>query len=158
MSAEKSRRLLFVCTGNIGRSPVAQFLAEKLARERGLPWRAESAGTAAEVGEGMEAGAVKALASRGLAGLTHRARQVDERMLAAADKVYALTRGHRDRLAAGFPEFSSKVEVLREAAGLPGPDVDDPYGQSDAVYEQCAARIEEALDILIRRNHAEPHR
>ncbi len=46
--------------------------------------------------------------------------------------------------------------MLREAAGLRDVDVADPYGEPDAVYEACAANIEEALKILIRRNsHAE---
>jgi protein-tyrosine-phosphatase len=42
---------------------------------------------------------------------------------------------------------------LREAAGLPDADIDDPYGESDSVYESCAVSIEEALNILIQRCH-----
>jgi protein-tyrosine-phosphatase len=158
MTTER-KSVLFVCTGNICRSPVAQFLAEKLAREAGLPLRASSAGTMGEVGMEMEPGAIKALAARGLTGLTHRARQVDEEMLSRADVVYALTGRHRDWLVSRFPAYAAKVVLLREAAGLPGSDVADPYGLSDDDYEICAARIEEALKILIRRNsHAEKTR
>jgi protein-tyrosine-phosphatase len=153
------KRLLFVCTGNICRSPVAQFLAERLAREAGLPLHASSAGVEAELGHGMEPGAKRALAARGLKGLTHLARQLDEAMLAGADLTYALTRAHRDVIVARFPAYAAKVVVLREAAGLPDPDVADPYAEPDEVYEECAARIEEALKILIRRNsHAENSR
>ena len=152
----ESQKFLFVCTGNICRSPVAQFLAERLAREAGLPVRASSAGVAAELGHGMEPGARRALAARGIKGVNHLARQLDEAMCADADQIYALTRGHRDIIVAEFPAHAAKVAVLREAAGLPGADVADPYGESDAVYEECAAKIEEALKILIRRNsHAE---
>lgn len=158
MTTER-QRILFVCTGNICRSPVAQFLAERLAREAGLSLRASSAGTMGEVGMEMEPGAVKALASRGLTGLTHSARQLDEEMLSQADVVYALTGRHRDWIASRFPAHAAKVAVLREAAGLQGADVADPYGLSDDDYEICAARIEEALKILIRRNpHAEKTR
>jgi protein-tyrosine-phosphatase len=159
MTKPAPRRLLFVCTGNICRSPIARFLAERLAREAGLPWSAASAGVAAEVGEGMTSGAVRALASRGISGVRHAARQLDERMLAETDQVYALTLSHRARIAAAFPAHAAKVAVLREAAGLPDPDVEDPYGLSDAVYEDCASRIEEALKILIRRDsHVERSR
>ena len=150
------QNILFVCTGNICRSPVAQFLADRMAREAGLTLRASSAGVAAELGHGMEPGARRALAARGIKGVSHLARQLDEPMCADADQIYALARDHRDIIVARFPAHAAKVAVLREAAGLPDADVEDPYGESDAVYEECAAKIEEALKILIRRNsHAE---
>ena len=158
MTTER-QRVLFVCTGNICRSPVAQFLAERLAREAGLPLRASSAGTEAELGHDMEPGARRALVARGVKGVSHLAVQLEEALCADADQIYALTRGHRATIVSRFPAHAAKVAVLREAAGLPAPDVADPYGESDAVYEECARNIEEALKILIRRNsHAENNR
>jgi protein-tyrosine phosphatase len=147
----EAKRLLFVCTGNICRSPAAQYLAAKLAREHGLPWTMSSAGTEAEIGRGMTPGAVRALASRGVRGASHVARQLENEMLAEADVVYALTRAHKTVIDRRFPEHAGKTAVLREAAGLAEADVEDPYGESDAIYEECAARIEEALKILVRR-------
>jgi protein-tyrosine-phosphatase len=138
---------------------MARFLAERRARELGLAISAASAGTAAEVGQPMTPEAVKALSSRSIHGVHHVARQLDARMLELSDSTYALTRAHRNLIHAQFPQFSAKVTVLREAAGLPDIDVEDPYGLSQAVYEDCAARIEEALELIIRRNtHAEEHR
>ena len=151
------RRLLFVCTGNICRSPMARFLAERRAREAGLALRAASAGTAAEVGWGMTPEAERALAARGISGVRHQARQVDAAIMAEADEVYALTRSHRERLLRLFPAHAAKVAVLREAAGLPEPDVEDPYGLPDSVYDECASRIDEALAALIWRNHDASH-
>jgi protein-tyrosine phosphatase len=151
------RDILFVCTGNICRSPVAQLLSERLASEAGLSWSASSAGVEAEIGKTMTPGAARTLASRGIRGSKHIAHQLDAEMLAAADEVYALTRGHKSVIASRFPAHAAKVKVLREAAGLPDADVEDPYGESDGVYESCALSIEEALNILIQRsdNHAE---
>jgi protein-tyrosine phosphatase len=156
VSKPAPRRLLFVCTGNICRSPLAQFLAERLARDAGLPLSAASAGVEAEIGRGMTPGALRALAARGIKGVNHVARQLDEQMLAEADWTYALTRAHLEIIARRFPAHAAKVSVLREAAGLRDGDVEDPYGEADSIYEDCAARIEEALKILIRRSpHAE---
>jgi len=149
--APAPRKFLFVCTGNICRSPVAQFLAERLAEEAGLPWRTASAGVAAEVGWAMEAGAVRALAARGIVNKSHAARQLDAAMMDEAHEIYALTRAHRDTIVSRFPKQASKVAVLREAAGLPGPDVFDPYGMNDAAYERCTNLIEEALNAIIQR-------
>jgi protein-tyrosine-phosphatase len=121
--------------------------------------RASSAGVEAEIGHGMEPGARRALASRGIKGVSHVARQLDEPMCAGADRIYALTLAHKNIIVARFPAHAEKVAVLRQAAGLPDPDVADPYAEPDSVYEECAARIEEALKILIRRNsHAEKTR
>jgi protein-tyrosine-phosphatase len=159
MTRPGARRHLFVCTGNICRSPMARFLAERLAREADLPWSAASAGVAAMVGEPMTAEAARALASRGISGVRHAGRALDAEALSSADQVYAMTRSHRDAIAARFPAHAAKVAVLREAAGLPDPDVEDPYGLPDSSYEECASRIEEALKILIRRSpHAEKSR
>ena len=156
-SESAPKNILFVCTGNICRSPVAQLLSERLASEAGLRWRASSAGVEAEIGKGMTPGAARTLASRGIRGSKHIARQLDVDMLAATDEVYALTRGHKAAIVSRFPEHAAKIKVLREAAGLPDADVEDPYGESDDVYESCALRIEEALTILIQRcyDHAE---
>ncbi len=159
MNAPGSRRLLFVCTGNTCRSPLARFLAERRAREAGLPWSASSAGIAAVPDLPLSPGAVRALAARGVTGVAHRSRVVEDAMLAEADAVYALSREHRDALVARFPAHAGKVAVLREAAGLSPVDVEDPLGGSEGVYAECAARIEEALNILIRRTpHAQDAR
>ncbi|NNN06269.1 MAG: low molecular weight protein arginine phosphatase [Elusimicrobia bacterium] len=157
MSHFSPRRPLFVCTGNICRSPMAAFLAEKLAQEAGLELHAASAGTAAEVGMDMTPEAARALAARGISATRHEARQLDAALLNAADHVYALTRAHRAWIVARFPAHAAKVAVLRQAAGLTDADVADPYGLSQAVYEECASRIEEALDIILRRNNHVEH-
>jgi protein-tyrosine phosphatase len=136
---------------------MARFLAERLAREAGLPLRAASAGLAAEPGDDLEGGARRALAARGMEGVRHSAQRLDEALLASADAVYALTRAHRDLVVSRYPAHAAKVSVLREAAGLPDPDVADPYGGTEAVYGECADRIEEALNILIRRKDHAPH-
>lgn len=151
MSAD-ARRLLFVCAGNTCRSPMARFLAERLARREKLPWTAASAGVSAAAGAPLTPGAARALAGRGIAGVRHAARPLTEAEIGAADAVYTLTRDLRDAVVGRFPGAAAKTAVLRAAAGFPDADVADPLGGSDADYERCAARIEEALVRLIQRS------
>lgn len=151
----KPRRLLFVCTGNTCRSPMARFLAERIAREAGLPCTASSAGLYATPGAPITDEAKRALEERGVKEAKHSARLLAAEDLGAADEVYAMTRAHRAAIAGRFPDHAAKVKVLREAARLADADVADPIGRPYPDYQHCAARIEEALRILIRRTHAE---
>jgi protein-tyrosine-phosphatase len=149
------RRFLFVCTGNTCRSPMAQFLLARLARETGLPWTAASAGLGAFPGAPLSAGAAKALADRGLTGLAHEARGVDAALVAEADVVYGLAREHVQSLKNKFPGAAGKIKLLREDAGLKPADVEDPVGEDERVYAETAAAIEEALiKIRERERHA----
>lgn len=159
MTKSAARRILFVCAGNTCRSPMAQFLFARMAREAGLPWTTASAGVAARAGAPLSSGAVSALASRGITGVSHAAAPADAAALDAADAVYALAREHADALKARFPSAAAKIKVLRAAAGLTPEDVEDPVGQDETVYAQTAAAIEEALGIVLEKErHAPNHR
>ena len=151
-----SRSVLFVCTGNTCRSPLAEHLYLKLAREAGLSCDASSAGTQAAIGMPLSRGAAAVFAERGVGPVAHRARRADKALLAQADAVYVMERAHLDDLAARFPEAAPKLFLLREAAGLSPAEVEDPVGADAAQYRACAASIEEALNIIVLREK-EPH-
>ncbi|MDE2141313.1 MAG: low molecular weight protein arginine phosphatase [Elusimicrobia bacterium] len=131
---------------------MAEKIAQRLAGEAGLPLTAESAGVAAEVGEGMTDEAIRALGKLGIDDKNHVARQLNEAMLESADDVYVMTRSHRSTILSRFPKYAEKIQILLEAAGLGGHDIADPWGHNDAVYSECADLIKESLDILIRRH------
>jgi protein-tyrosine-phosphatase len=152
-----TRSVLFVCTGNTCRSPMAEYFFVKLSSEAGLSVTASSAGTQAAYGMPLSRGAAAVFAARGIGPVAHRARRVDKALLDAADAVYVMERAHRDELLVRFPDAKSKLFVLREAAGLKPVDVEDPVGADAAEYEACAASIEEALKIIVRRESNVPN-
>lgn len=123
----------------------------ELCRKAGLKVSASSAGVHAAAGMPLSRGAAALFAARGMAPVDHRSRRVDKEMLDAADAVYVLERAQREELLSRFPELKAKIFVLREAAGLSPADVEDPVGADAAAYDACAASIEEALNIIVRR-------
>ena len=125
--------ILFICTGNTCRSP----LAAALARARGVD--AESAGLYALPGDLATPQAVRAAQRHGADLTRHRAQGVTEALLARTDKIFVMTPSHRDALCARFPAVSQRVRVLE-------PAIPDPFGGDDAAYEQCALRLLEAME------------
>jgi len=141
-----SRSVLFVCTGNTCRSPMAERIFAKLARENGLNWTATSAGTHAAPGMPMTRLAAAAVAERGLDAGGHRARPIDAALLDGADSVLVMEAAQRARLVSRFPAFASKIALLGESA-----DIADPVGGDAAKYASCAASIEAALQNIVLR-------
>lgn len=134
---------------------MAAVLAERLARQARLDWVFASAGTDAIDGTPLSRGTTECFSARGIGEVMHAARRLTAAVVAEADEILTLTRAHRREIVEHFPEAAAKTFVLREAAGLKPVDVEDPVGAAAAVYEACAASIEEALKILIgRRTHA----
>lgn len=141
-------RLLFVCTGNICRSLLAERLALALASRRGLDLEARSCGVAAEGWYQVPAEIWRALEEAGVPRSPHRPQLVSRPLLAWADGVLVMTRRQRDLLAESFPEHASKIALLREKAGLSG-DVADPVGRAWTDYQSCARSIAESLERLL---------
>jgi protein-tyrosine-phosphatase len=145
-------RVLFVCTGNICRSALAEHLGRAYL-QRELEAGADqvqlgSAGTGAVVGSGIHPDTALVLAGFGGDARGHEARQLTERMVLDADLTLTMTRAHRKAVLRTAPRALSRVFTLREAAALVGsldPDRDLPGEDLAArarglVREMAAAR------------------
>lgn len=104
------KNVLFVCVGNICRSPSAEVMLRQAVDGRGI--QVSSAGLGALVGHGIDATAQELLAERGMDGLAHRARQIDNAILGAADLVLTMERKHVRRIAEIAPQASGKTFLL----------------------------------------------
>ena len=120
--------ILFLCTGNTCRSPMACALARAYGVE------AESAGLCARPGAPASPRAIRAAGRYGVDLSAHRARQVDEDMLRRAKQIWVMTEEHRAALCFMYPEFESKIDAL-------DPEIPDPYGGDDGTYARCAENL-----------------
>jgi protein-tyrosine phosphatase len=151
-------RIVFVCSGNICRSPMAEVIMRAKLAEAGLAEQVQvdSAGTGGwHVGQGADRRTLVALSGHGYDGRRHRAREFDREWYAERDLVIAADRGHERELRSWAPddEARAKVRLLRSfdpAAVAAGTlEVDDPWYGDAADFERCLVEVERACAGLV---------
>lgn len=150
-------RVIFVCTGNICRSPMAEVVLRALADERRLGSRvvSRSAGTGDwHLGERADQRTLEALTRRGYDGSSHRARQFSAASFAENDLIVALDRTHERilRAWARSEDDEGKVTLLRAFdPAASSMDVPDPYYAGAAMFDSVLGMIETATRGLFRQ-------
>lgn len=150
-----SVHIVFVCTGNTCRSPMAATLFKHYASLNPVltdkTLRVDSAGLHAGFGSPAADGARRAVRRKGLSLEGHRSRLFDER-LAGADLILTMTEEHKSQLILNFPQAAERVYTLKEFAGDgPSLSIMDPFGQSDDVYVDTLKEIEAAVIKAVER-------
>ena len=164
--------ILFVCTGNICRSPTAERLAAALGAQDPIPdLRTSSAGIRAVIGHPVHPEAARVLQELGGDPAGFAARQLKPKIAEDADLVLAMTRVHRDAVLEMAPRQLHRTFTLTEAAHLitqfapqdvkglaalrpqlrtdQSPDVPDPIGQSAEVFDEVGAQIAELVGPVV---------
>ena len=145
------KRILFVCTANVCRSPMAQAIFNALAEDKDLPFRAHSAGTAALGGEPMTPNAVAALEEVGIYPEAHRAQQVSAEMLGEAELVLAMSPRHAATLRRLRENSAHRVSVLPEYAAGVTEGIPDPYGHTMSAYRSTLRQVYEYVERVVER-------
>lgn len=145
--ASAMRSVLFICSANQLRSPLAEVLFKELVRRKGKgeAWQIASAGVWALEGSPAALSAVRAAAARGLNLSAHSARRVTRELLEQSDLVLVMEREHLEAIHEKWPALDGPVHLLSRMAGEAG-EVEDPMGLPFERVRSLVTELERLLE------------
>ena len=149
-------KIMFICTGNICRSAMAEGYMKKKAQEENLNIEVCSSGIYGEEGMGASYLAKEAMNEYGVKLDCHIARITSKTNVKDMDLILCATTGHKRTLLQMYPDLSKKIFTIKEYAygeNEVNNDISDPWGYDITVYRHCAAELTKAIDkILLKLN------
>jgi len=153
MSEAKFKKILFVCTGNICRSAMAEKLFRNTLLENGIETVAvRSAGVAAQAGFPVSPRSMEALKLFRVDGAGHASRPLEDDDVDWADLILTMDKGHQMNVADRFPRSVGKVYLLKSFVLADGnSEIKDPMGRPQHIFDVCAADLKKVVAKLMEK-------
>lgn len=145
------QKIMFVCTGNICRSAMADKLLSKRVQEENLDIEVYSCGTFAEQGDYPTAEAIEVMQEYDVDMKGHRATNIRKSNIEQMDLILCATTNHKNMVGQLYPNLQGKTYTMKEFIEdtEKGIDIADPWGFDIVVYRKCAAEISKIIEKII---------
>ncbi len=149
------KSIIFICTGNICRSPMAHWYMQKRIDDmkKSEEYLISSCGTNTYGGERATQNAIQAIAKYGVNMENHRSTNISDVDLSTYDLIICMTENHKDIVLFTYPNIKDKIFTLKEYVYNDQiyTDIDDPWGYDISVYNSCGKEIVDCVDKLIEK-------
>lgn len=142
-------KIMFVCTGNICRSAMAEYLAKKIAKQQGKDIHFFSCGIYADEKDGPTQNAIEVMEEYNIDIKKHKPTNIKNANIKEMDIILCMTKEHKMQLTYLYPDMLNKIFTLKEYAENRNEDIKDPWGYDIYTYRKCAEEINQELNKLI---------
>lgn len=149
-------KIMFICTGNICRSAMAEAMLKKMLQENKKEnIEVYSCGLSADEGDIPTQNAIETMKDYGIDLKNHRATNIKYSNIEKMDLILCATLSHKIFVKNLYPELENKIFTMKEYIGIKdeiyGIDIKDPWGYNLETYKQCAKEIEMCLEKLLEK-------